>query len=362
MTVTNNVAALARELRRVTDNMLNLPEVELARSWVNAWDAVEQDITGALEELAAAADGKRVPAWKIGQNQRIVNALETLSEGMQEALGEFASTIQDVTLPNLLEQVDEMQKRMARAQLPLGAAVGYTFTQADKTAVTAIVRRVTEQIVSPLLELPAMVDQAMRRELVRGVILGENPNKVAARIIQATKDQFTGGYNRATVITRTEMHDAQRSAAQAFEEANSDIISGWVWVAALDKRTCRSCIAMHGTIHKPSEQLIDHHRGRCVRAPLVRPLKELGMRGSVDDTPMQTGEEWFNTLPEGEKLKTLSGGAKNSASARSVLTSLENGDLKFSDLSSLKTHDGWRAARHATTFKELEKKAARNAS
>ena len=84
MTVTNNVAALARELRRVTDNMLNLPEVELARSWVNAWDAVEQDITGALEELAAAADGKRVPAWKIGQNQRIVNALETPVKGCKK--------------------------------------------------------------------------------------------------------------------------------------------------------------------------------------------------------------------------------------------------------------------------------------
>lgn len=46
-------------------------------------------------------------------------------------------------------------------------------------------------------------------------------------------------------------------------------LNNWMWVAQLDHRACISCIALHGTIHPPHDELHDHPNGRCIAVPLA---------------------------------------------------------------------------------------------
>lgn len=92
----------------------------------------------------------------------------------------------------------------------------------------------------------------------------ENPRQVARRITQA----FGTPPIKAQTIARTEMLHAYRSASIA-RYAENPLLSEWVWVAALDGRTCPTCWAMHGTIHPLSEPFGSHPNCRCAPMPVV---------------------------------------------------------------------------------------------
>lgn len=83
----------------------------------------------------------------------------------------------------------------------------------------------------------------------------------------------------------------------------------WMWVAQLDHRTCISCVALHGTIHEPNEELYDHPNGRCMALPLAGgpPVSlEVGgvtVPGSVILTPSTVrGADWFNSQPKSTQI------------------------------------------------------------
>lgn len=57
---------------------------------------------------------------------------------------------------------------------------------------------------------------------------------------------------------------------------------------------CLSCIAQHGSVHRVTETLNDHHNGRCVQIPNIRGAQNLG----IQQPAIESGEQWFNALPE----------------------------------------------------------------
>jgi hypothetical protein len=121
--------------------------------------------------------------------------------------------------------------------------------------------------------------------LAEAVTLGWNPRKTARYI----RDAFGRGLADALRFTRTAQLWASREATRASMVVNQDVLQGWVWNTNFDKRTCMSCVVMHGTIHPLSESLNDHHNGRCVAIPLVKGF-----------TPViqETGVQWFERQNE----------------------------------------------------------------
>jgi hypothetical protein len=136
-----------------------------------------------------------------------------------------------------------------------------------------------------LVQLTGVNAQAVADAIAQAITLGWNPRKTAA----AVRGAFGRGLADALRFVRTAQLWTYREANRASMVVNQDVLDGWVWNTNFDKRTCMSCVVMHGTIHPVEEVLNDHHNGRCVAIPLVKGF-----------TPViqETGIEWFEKQSE----------------------------------------------------------------
>lgn len=117
--------------------------------------------------------------------------------------------------------------------------------------------------------------------------------------------------------------NASRQTTQNAITNNQIKTTGWQWVAQLDKKTCRSCIAHHGEIHKTG-QLHSHPNCRCTMAPLLSQ--------NPDITPSVTGREWFDELDFDSQVEAIAGVA-SSPRGMEIVRGLADGSLDWSDLS-----------------------------
>lgn len=147
---------------------------------------------------------------------------------------------------------------------------------------------------SPLREgltaqLGPAVSEAVSSAMVDGLVRGMNPRTTADLI----RREYGQGLTWALNTVRTANLWAYREATRANYVANSKVVSGWTWYASLDRRTCFSCLAQHGTKHRVGEVLNDHHQGRCVAIPDLHLATQLGL--SLPE--IEPGEAWFNRQP-----------------------------------------------------------------
>src|SRR4030095_12680785 len=112
---------------------------------------------------------------------------------------------------------------------------------------------------------------------------GRGPRAVAQEI----REGLNGNLTRALKIARTETIRAYREASHRTHQENSDVLEGWIWLSALNSRTCRACIALHGTFHTLDERLKGHVNCRCSQIPAV---KGVGLG-------IEKGVEWFRKQP-----------------------------------------------------------------
>jgi hypothetical protein len=106
-------------------------------------------------------------------------------------------------------------------------------------------------------------------------------------------------------LMRTLQLTSYREASLAMEELNGKYILHKIRIAALDTRTCLTCISLHGTELEPGERVDDHYRGRCTEYYVVpggKPFPDFmqadSTPGQRNFVPFQNGEDWFNGLPE----------------------------------------------------------------
>ncbi|MCD9186722.1 MAG: phage head morphogenesis protein [Pyrinomonadaceae bacterium] len=108
------------------------------------------------------------------------------------------------------------------------------------------------------------VRQLAKNELIEGFALGESAPQIAARL-HKTADL---GKARALTIARTETNEAYRAATRDFyREAN---IKEYIWMSALDPRTCLICWMLHGQKFKSSKMTFSHPNCRCVLIPKTK--------------------------------------------------------------------------------------------
>lgn len=350
MAVNRETLRLLRSMRLAVDRTVDTATNDLVKAWVYAWDMLAHDWELALTDLIAQSqDGAWPTRATIYRAERVLRALDATQDALERLAREAGVRIVD-DLAAITAESAEWQARLTASQLPAEAgtqaALGAQFNRVDAGSLDAIVARTTQQITSNLLPLSMEATASLNAALLRGVALGENPKTAARAMLKRIESTFNGGLTRAMNVARTEMLDAHRGAAHAQDQANADVLAAWEWHAALDRRTCPSCLAQHGRQHPVDVPgPYDHQQGRCARVPVTKSWAELGFTGLKEPKSLTPdARAWFDALPAKDQLQIM-GPAR--------LDLLKSGDIGWDDLTQRRTAAGWRDSYTVTPVSAL---------
>jgi SPP1 gp7 family putative phage head morphogenesis protein len=348
--ITSETLRIVDRIRKDLTKMTDAQTYALVKAWAEAWDVLAPAFTDALLELMAGAEDGMVARSVVARSTRLRDALQSTRAVLDELAAQTDGLVSNDVSTAVLDAVDS-HAALINSQLPANtASVGVSFTRTSPEALAAIVERTTQRIHNNTRPLPADVERIMKRELIRGVAVGDNPRVTARRIVGQAERHFNGGLTRALTIARTETLDAHRAATQASEKANKTILAEWEWHAALNARTCPSCWAKHGTRHPLDEAgPNDHQNGRCARVTVTKTWKELGFDIEEPASVTPDAETAFNNLTPDTQKRIM--GAQR-------LELLQSGQIGWQDLSTKNTTAGWRDSYTATPVRDLIKKAA----
>jgi len=164
--------------------------------------------------------------------------------------------------------------------------------------------------------------------IVSGVAAGRNPREIARlaeEYLNIRQSPLNDAYN---MIQTTQVYSARRGLQQVYEETGVD---RWIWSANIGSpRTCRACVAMHGTVHPTTEILNDHHRGRCAAVPVTPTWRELGFRDG-GEVPIQTGVDWFNAQDVTTQREVIGNNL--------IYSAIQRGELRFDPATIVGTYE-----------------------
>lgn len=345
MAVTAETLLVLEAMRKQLAVMTTAQTVALTRAWVEAWDVLAPELNLAILELLAAAKNGRVPASVVARNIRLRDTLQQARGMLDELAGTTNVQVTTDVGQALLDALDH-HEALVRSQLPPGqAGAAINFARVSPEAVAAMVERSTQSIHKFTRPLPADVERIMKQQLIRGITVGDNPRRTAARMLKLSEGRFNGGLTRALNIARTETLDAHRSASQSSEKANTAILEEWEWSADLSARTCPSCWAQHGTRHPLSEEgPLDHPSGRCARVTITKSWKDLGFDIEEPESLTKDAEAEYNNLTPESQAAIM---------GKTRAQMLANGEISWSDLSRKQDNPGWRPSYNATPVKDL---------
>lgn len=350
MAVTAETLKVLEQMRKQLATMTTAQTVALTRAWVEAWDVLAPEFNAAILELMAGAKDGRVSAAVAARNIRLREAIKQARAMLDELAAQTNVQVTTDVGQALLDALDH-HEAIVRSQLPPGqAGAAVSFTRVSPEAIAAMVERTTQMIHSSTQPLAAGVERMMKHQLIRGIAVGDNPRRTAARILKLSEGQFNGGLTRALTIARTETLDAHRAATQASEKTNTAILEEWEWHASLGARTCPSCWSKHGTrypLDEPGPD--DHQNGRCARVTVTKTWKELGFNIEEPPSLTQDAETVFKDLtPESQALIM--------GKTRAAL--LANGEITWANLSTKLTNAGWRDSYTVTPVSVLKQRTA----
>ncbi|MBZ0294509.1 MAG: phage head morphogenesis protein [Anaerolineae bacterium] len=179
---------------------------------------------------------------------------------------------------------------MTDAQL---ARVGLRWNSPDPEAVARLVNYAqSEGWAATVGQYGPDVLSIINNQAIRGVALGWNPLRTAREVRRLAEN--LPGY-QANNLMRTLQLTSYRDSTAVHQQANIDLAQQIIRIAALDTRTCLSCVAQHGAViwdserdvNAPIPRVNDHHSGRCTSVMIVK-----GRPHNI-----QTGPEWFDNLP-----------------------------------------------------------------
>ena len=335
MAVTPRVERAARRHKAALDRLTQARQQALVEAWLRAWDTISVDLHRTVASMLREAQGPTSPRSRAAR-LRYQRAAQRMVADQLTALAQAAAHGITLDVTAAIRRTATDQRNLITAQLPRDGA-GVAFRTVDEAALDAIVRRSTEQITARTWSMASDATDAMGRELVRAVAVGDNPRDAARLMVDRVHGQFAGGLPRALVISCTETIDAYRQGAQIAQDANRDLLVGWQWLCDLTPRTCLSCLAQHGSEHPLDEPgPLDHQRGRCARVPVTKSWAALGFHGVTEPPPsLKAGDgvRWLRSQPE-QVQRDLMGPARYEAWTA--------GQYPPSAWSQVRHADGWR--------------------
>ncbi|WP_102160066.1 phage minor head protein [Zhihengliuella halotolerans] len=346
MAITEETLLIASDARDRLRRMSDAQVVALTSAWVDAWSELQPEFSAVLLQILSGTGDEHVTRAAMAKNKLLAGALQRA----RVTLDELTSQIEVIVANDLGEAVLDAAQTMTRigaSQLPPTAAqVGVVFDMPAGPALDAIVARTTEQVTSTAIPLPADVEAAMKRELIRGVAVGSNPNVTARRIVRRAEGRFNGGLARAANIARTELLDASRQGGLVAAGHNKDLLSGWTWHTQLDARTCGACLSKHGEVF-PVDQFgpEGHPQCRCARLDKTKSWRELGFDIDEPEDDVVDARAWFDNLETTSQNAILGPG-------RAQL--LRDGQLDWDQIAVKHTNPQWRDSWHMAPLKDLK--------
>lgn len=345
--IVKQALAFRRDLIRGNDAALR----EMARVHMATWkrlrsqfDQMSRQIAAATEELGGLEAVRDLhPSW-IFRQQRYADLMWQCEQELLYFTRAAAAQVR-------MQQTAAMQLgqrhafRMVDAQLP--EELTGTWNRVPSEALQRLVGVMQDG--SPLsYKFAGMAQEtaeAIRETISTGFAQGWNPRKMAREIRRA----YGGALVNAELTCRTETMRAYRGAAHASYQANSDVVDGWIRVAAKNGRSCIACLAQDGTFHPLTERFVDHPGGRCTSIPHTKSWQELfpGLDLSgVKETSVQpwNAEDSFKRLSEADQRRMM-GGAK--------FRLWKEGKISLSDLATKQRSKVWGDHYRPTTLKEL---------
>jgi hypothetical protein len=353
MAVRRETLRLIKALRATISSITDQQTRSLVMAWSRAWTEAAGEFDTAIAVLLAVADEGRWPTRaQIMRSRRALAALDVAGRELQRLASQAGREIARATA-EVVRETAAAQPDLIASQLPSNAGDRVTlrasFDRVDPQTLSAIVDRTTQQVTSLTRPLSQEATAAMLRELIRGVVVGDNPRTTARLMLRRLEGAFNGGLTRALVIARTELLDAHRLAAMLSQTANADVLAGWQWVAQLDSRSCPSCWAQHGSIHPLTEPgPMDHQAGRCSRCPVTKSWRQLGFGVAEPPSTLPVAQARFRALPEVDQLRIM---------GPQRLELLRSGDVAWADLSTRRSTRGWRDSYAPTPVRDLTRKA-----
>lgn len=320
----------------------------------SAYLAAERRILGKLEALeqrisAAREEGQEItPEW-IERQRRYFELLEQIEDEFTQlgVQGEGRLAAAQSQMASLAEvDARELAQRAAGVAPP---GIRVEWNRLPSQAVENLVSFASDG--SPLRDLFDAIgpsaSQSVREVLAAGIAAGENPREIA----RGVKAALGVPRARAENIARTETLRVYRQVASDSYKANSDLVTGWIWHAALSEETCAACWAMHGSRHSVDEKLDDHPQGRCVAVPVTKSWAEITGDDSIPDTRPQVvpGVELFQGLPEAEQRRIVGPEAHRLMQA---------GQIRLQDMVHQTSDQRWGTMRRASTLQEATAQAA----
>lgn len=267
---------------------------DMVRAYGASWTRVEQRVSQLWQEVTALREaGEAVPPVRLMQLDRYLR----LQDEITAELRRFAAYADGSVTATQLAAVNMAQEHAPRligavasdAELA-GLEQFVDFAHAPTQAIEALVgyARGNTPLGVLLDAIPNQVNGSVRDTLIAGLALGQNPRETARQVRRA----FGTGLARALTISRTETLRAYREATRLEYQANDDLLDGWVWSAACDRRTCVTCWALHGRVYKLSRQMPAHPQCRCAMQPMLKKA----YRGSYE--PQRGAVLFANAAPE----------------------------------------------------------------
>lgn len=323
----------------------------VSRAMIDAYGQSWRRIRVQLETLnshiaQARAAGVRVSAqWLYQQNR-----LATLKQQVEQEVAGFARYAGAQIGEGQAVAVDMARahaEQLAMAGLgPPPPGVNLNWDRLPREAVSDLVGALHNgsPLASLLAELGPTASKAVSDALIVGVATGLGPREVA-RIIRRDVGM---SLVRALKISRTEILRSYREATRRNYQANSDVVKGWIWHSALDRRSCACCWAMHGTNHGLDEKLDDHVNGRCAMIPWTSSWTDiLGKKGQdIPDTrpQMETGASRFGKLSDADKEAIL---------GKAAFQAYKAGAVKLEDFVGRSFSKRWGSMRSARSLQEI---------
>ncbi len=312
-------------------------------------ETIQPTLDKLYREIAAKRKaGEDVPLSYLYEQRR----LETIKLLISQQIDNY-SALARMTVQQLQHQGVTLGNQSAQAllQASVPASINWSFGLPSPAAIANMVG--ATQAGSPLADLfngfGAEAADKAGQALITGVTLGYNPRQIAPLVQQA----LDVSRYRALTIARTEMLRTYRDAAIENYKANNDVVDKWVWLCAMDARSCASCIAMNGTEHDLSEDLDGHPNCRCAKVPKTKSwdniLGPLGIDTSgIPDTSIniQSGSDWFDEQDESTQRQIL-GNSKYEA--------WSNGDFTLDEIVGYSDDPDWGRSIYEKPLKALVK-------
>lgn len=136
-----------------------------------------------------------------------------------------------------------------------------------------------------------------------GMVEGQGIEDITRRIIGTKAANYSDGILEASrrnidVLVRTSVSSINSNVRKTMYTENDDIIKRETWDATLDMRTCQACMALDRQEFEiglgPQTPL--HWNCRCVRLPVLKSWKELGI--DLQEAPAGTRASMDGQVPE----------------------------------------------------------------